>query len=74
MGGAGLEPTALARSKTLISENPHENGTKSGTPETDFDLSELIEVWPSLPAETRDEILRTIRKHKANAAREPRER
>jgi len=61
MGGAGPEQTALALSKTPISEK---RGTESGTldarneAQTDPDLMQIIDAWPSLPVGVRAEILR----------------
>ncbi|MCX5645912.1 MAG: hypothetical protein NTZ17_14725 [Phycisphaerae bacterium] len=46
-----------------ILQNPPEKRTESGTPNDqntplDPDLVKLIEVWPTLPADTRAAILR----------------
>jgi hypothetical protein len=64
MDRVGLEPTALALSKTPIPAQGTRNGTQDGTPKgenapIDPDLARLIEAWPKLDADTRAAILRT---------------
>jgi hypothetical protein len=55
MGRAGPEHTALALSKTPISQ---EQGAQNGTPRaSDPDLDELIRRWPGLPEAARRQIM-----------------
>jgi hypothetical protein len=68
----GSELSALALSKTPISGNVR---TESGTvaarnaAQTDPDLMQIIETWPSLPASVRAEIVRLVQAQ-AQARRE----
>jgi hypothetical protein len=60
VGGAGLEHTAFLPPKTPISQISPKSGTKSGTPETDFDpdLAFVMRHWHDLRPDVRAEILR----------------